>query len=177
MSKSGRIHKNQRRHVCQLILVSTIQCLHTHRLVLRYRKYLLSPAVIIAHSWALKVPAKLNLGVSQFTKFRAASCHCFASCRCCHDPFIVRSRPPFTGFTQLCTSVSTFRFHVLIDVVSTFTILCHKFPCTFSFGLCSCLRVCSPVTSPILSSSPSSCSGVWDPWSVEYQSCKLAMLL
>ena len=37
-------------------------------------------------------------------KFRAASCHCFASCSCCHDPFIVRSaqsRPPFTGLTQL----------------------------------------------------------------------------
>ena len=41
---------------------------------------------------------------SVFTKFRAAYGHCFASCHCCHDPFIVRSaqtRPPFTGFTQL----------------------------------------------------------------------------
>ena len=55
-----------------------------------------------------KVLAKWN-GQSVFTKFRVASCRCFApcpgfaSCNCCHDPFIVRSaqnRPPFTGFTQ-----------------------------------------------------------------------------
>ena len=38
-----------------------------------------------------------NFGVSQFIKFRVALCHgfapgfCFASCNCCHDPFIVRS--------------------------------------------------------------------------------------
>ena len=41
---------------------------------------------------------------SVFTQFRSASCHCFASCICCHDPFIVRNartRPLFTGFTQL----------------------------------------------------------------------------
>ena len=41
---------------------------------------------------------------SVFAKFRAASCHCIASCLCCHDPFIVRSaqtRPLLTGFTQL----------------------------------------------------------------------------
>ena len=55
-----------------------------------------------------KVLAKF--GVSQCSKFRAASCHCvapcpcFVSCNCCHDPFIVRkaqTRAPFTGFTQL----------------------------------------------------------------------------
>ena len=54
---------------------------------------------------------------SVFTKFRVASCQwfapcpCFASCHCCHDPFIVRStqtRQPFTGFHSTCTSVSTF---------------------------------------------------------------------
>ena len=41
---------------------------------------------------------------SVFTNFRVAYCYSFASCNCCHDPFIVRSaqtRPPFTGFTQL----------------------------------------------------------------------------
>ena len=51
-------------------------------------------SVIIAHLWALKVFAR---AVSQCSNFRAASCHCvtpcpcFASCDCCHDPFIVRS--------------------------------------------------------------------------------------
>ena len=67
-------------------------------------------SVIIAQLWALKVIANSKLGVSQFTKFRAAFCHCvapcpcFASCNCCHAPFIVRSAqicPPFTGVTQL----------------------------------------------------------------------------
>ena len=68
-------------------------------------------------------------------KFRAASCHCFASCHCsaschcCHDPFIVRSaqtRLPFTGFTQLCTSVSTFTINV-----DNCLFVCCRFPCTF----------------------------------------------
>ena len=83
---------------------------------------------------------------------------CFLPLLSC--PFIVRSaqtRQPFTGFTQLA---------------SMFTINADN--CLF---LCSCLQVCSPVTRSIIGSSPSSCSGVWDPWSVEYQSCKLAMLL
>ena len=62
----------------------------------------------------LKVLAKRR-GQSVFTKFRAASCHCFAPCpcfaccNCCHDPFIVRSaqpRPPFTGFS----------LHIRLDV-------------------------------------------------------------
>ena len=112
----------------------------------------LSPAVIIAHSWALKVldtfllwsvlvspglHLRLMAGVNQFTKFRAASCHCFASCHCsaschcCHDPFIVRSaqtRLPFTGFTQLCTSVSTFTINVdtCLFVCCTFQSRWHK---------------------------------------------------
>ena len=48
---------------------------------------------------------------------------------------------------------------------------------------CSCLQVSvsfselQPFTRSIIGSSPSSCSGVWDPWSVEYQSYTLAMLL
>ena len=69
--------------------------------------------------------ANSRLGVSQFTKFRAASCHCiasrpcFASCNCCHGPFIVRSaqtRPPFTGFTQLAHPIRCSR--------STLTTVC-----------------------------------------------------
>ena len=115
----------------------------------------------------LKVLGKFD--VSQFTKFRAASCHCFASCHCCHDPFIVRSaqtRPPFTGFTQ--------RAHPSRCSRPTLT---FRLFCTAGFfGLCSCLD-CNPVTNSVIGSSSSSCSLVWDPWSVEYQSCKLAVLL
>ena len=144
--------------------------MHTHRLVLIPPVSALS---VIAHPWALKVLAKWG-GQSVFTKFRVASCHCvapcpcFASFNCCHDPFIVRSaqtRPPFTGFTQLAhpsrcsrSTLTTEGFCARVSV-----------PCV--------RRVCSPVTRSIRGSSPSSCSGVWDPWSVEYQSCKLAMLL
>ena len=96
-------------------------------------------------------------------KFGAACCYCFASCNCCHDPLIVRSaqtRPPFTGHTQLCTSVSMFT--ISVD------------NCLF---LCSCLldlqirrQLRHRLVTVIM----------WwrgDPWSVEYQSCKLAMLL
>ena len=92
VSKSGRIHKNQRRHVCQLILVWTTQCMHKHNLVLRYCEYLLSLFLSLSLSLQLsssrtrglfwKILAKLNLGVSQFTKFRVASCRCCGSCHC-----------------------------------------------------------------------------------------------
>ena len=82
----------------------------------------------------------------------ALFCHCSASCHCCHDPFIVRSAqtcPPLTGFSQPAHPSRCSR--------STLTTVCF---CAFDSG----------------SAAPSSCSGVWDPWSVESQSCKLAML-
>ena len=73
-----------------------------------------------------------------FTKFRAASCHCFApcpcfaSCNCCHDPFIVRSAqtcPPFTGFTQLA--------HPSRCPRSTLTTVCFcAHVSVFTSGLC-----------------------------------------
>ena len=95
------------------------------------KKRLLS--VIIAHVWTLKVIANSEVGASQFTKYRAAFCHCFApclcfascNCYCCHDPFIVRSAqtcPPFTGFTQLAHPSRCSR--------STLTTLCS---CAFVF--------------------------------------------
>ena len=86
-----------------------------------------------------KVLAKWS-GQSVFTKFRAASCHCFApcpcfaSCNCCHDPFIVRNAqtcPPFTGFTQLAHPSRCSR--------STLTTVCFciRSSCAlFSPGLC-----------------------------------------
>ena len=154
---------------------------YNHSLVLKKASAL---CVIIALLWALKVLAKWG-GQSMFTKFRAASCHCvspcpcFASCNCCHDPFIVRSAqtcPPFAGFTQLAhlsrCSRSTLTTVCFCARVSVFT----SGLCVFFGSLCS-YRVCSPVTRSIIGSSPSSCSGVWDPWSVGYQSCKIAMLL
>ena len=116
-------------------------------------------SVIIAHSWALKVLANLKLGVNQFTKFRAASCHCFASCHCCHDPFIVRSAK------LVHRSLVSLSFAHPSRSRSTLTIVCFcatSFPVLSSFGLCSCLWVYSPGTRSIIGSSPSSCSGVWD---------------
>ena len=108
VGKSGRIHKTEKARLL------TVSCpnnsmhrgVSNHSLVLKVSAL----SVIHAHLWALKVIASFKLGVSQFTKFRAAFCHCFApcpcfaSCNCCHDPFIVSSAqtcPPFTGFTQL----------------------------------------------------------------------------
>ena len=90
--------------------LSTDSCLNNsmykHNLVLKKR--LLS--VIIAHLLALKSSPASNLASVSSQKFAlhfTIALHlatCFASCNCCHDPFIVRSaqtRPPFTGFTQL----------------------------------------------------------------------------
>ena len=69
-------------------------------------------------------------------KIRAAYCHCFASCHCCHD-----------GFTQLYASFSMFTI--------------NADNCLFK---CSCLQVCSPVTSSIIDSSPSFWNEVYDPY-------------
>ena len=126
---------------------------------------------------ALKDIANSKLGVSQFTKFCVASCRCvapcpcFASCNCCHDPFIVRSAqtcPPFAGVTQLAHPSRCSR--------STLTAVCfgahasHRVS-VFTSGFCSSIWVLQPFTRSIIS------FVVWDPWSVKYKSCKLAMLL
>ena len=86
---------------------------------------------------------------------------------CRHDPFIVKSAQ------NLSTDPW---FHSACASVSMFTI--NTDSCLFLFLLlCLCLRVCSLGARSIIGSSPSSCSGVWDPCSVEYHSCKLAILL
>ena len=89
---------------------------------------------------SLKIIANSKLGVSQFTKFRVAFCHCFAtclcfaSCNCCHDPFTVRSAqtcPPFTGFIQLAHPSQCSR--------STLTTVCFcARDSVFTSGLCLC---------------------------------------
>ena len=73
-----------------------------------------------------------------------------------HGPFPVRSvqtRPPFNGFAQRCTH---------LDV--------HD-PCWRLSVLHLRRRL---VSTAVIPGTP--CSGVWDPWSVEYKACKLAML-
>ena len=116
-----------------------------------------------------------------FTKFRVAfchrvaPCHCLASCNCCHDPLIVRSaqtHPPFTGFTQLAHPSRCSR-----STLATVCSSAHTSPrvSVFTSVFVRAILGLQPFTRSIIRlRQPSSCSGVWDPWSVEYQSCKLA---
>ena len=132
----------------------TIHCTNT-TLVLKKKKNVCSLCHHCAF-WALKAIAKF--GVSHRSKYRVAfaialhlALALLCNCYCCHDPFIVRSAqtcPPLIGCTQLS--------HLSRCSRSTLTTVCF---CVLGLQ------------------SPSSCSGVWDPWSVEYQSCKPAMLL
>ena len=182
-TRKYRSTKKLRKHFCQQILVSNnskrpsmVNCISTnpecrsdHRWPVYKHSLVVSALSVIARLWALKFSPSGG-GQSVFTKIRAASCHCFASCNCCHDPFIVRSAQNSSTahwFHSACTSVSMFAINA-----DNCLFLCWCFP----GSLCS-HRVCNPVTRSIIGSSPSSCSEVWDPRSVEYQSCKLAMLL
>ena len=119
-------------------------------------------SVITAHLRALKVIGQVGRTVSVHKFFALhlaiaiAPCNCFATCNCCHDREKCSNLSPFTGFTQLA------------HPSPMFTINADN--CLF---LCSCLWVCRPVTRSIMGSSPSSCSGVWDPWSVEYHPANL----
>ena len=123
---------------------------------------------------------------SVLTNFRAAYCNCFASCHCYHDQFIVRgalTSPPFTGFTQFALPSRCSR--------STLTTVCFCARDTvFKSGLCVQVgSLCSYRVSVFISGlqlhyqihhklrQRSSCGGVWDPWSVENQSCIFALLL
>ena len=175
VSTSGRTHKSEKARLLTVSCpnISIHRGVYNHSLVLEKRLLSLSSSRI----HGLKVIASSKVGVSQFTKFRAAFCHCFASWNCCRGPFIVRSAqtcPPFTGFTQLAHPSRCSR--------STLTAVCFC-ACfsVFTSGLCvyigSLFGSAAPSPHPSLASSPSSCSGVWDPWSIDYQSCKLAMLL
>ena len=96
-------------------------------------------------------------------------------CNCCHDPFIVRRAqtcPPFTGFTQLAHPSRGSRSTRLF-LCSSFLLLVLLFPrgSVFTSGL-------QPFTRSVIGFVTFiSCSGVWDAWLVEDQSCKLAMSL
>ena len=124
-------------------------------------------SVIIAHSWALKSYRQLlELARSQhFALHFAIALHIALAllCICCHDPFTVRSTqtcPPFTGFTQLAHPSRCSR--------STLTPVCF---CVLDLPP----RVSVFFTRSITGSSASIL--LWAPWSVEYQSWKLARLL
>ena len=109
-----------RKHVCQLILVQTIQSVQAwstasrpiHGVEAIMARVLSQPGpdTTCIRSFCHRAfmgcfkSSRQVRHQSVFTKFRAAYGHCFASCHCCHDPFIAKSaqtRPPFTGFTQL----------------------------------------------------------------------------
>ena len=84
------------------------ECRSNHRWLVYSHSLVLVPPVsalsVIAASWAPLKSSRQVRRQSVFRNFLVAYCQCFASCHCCHDPFIVRSaqtRPPFTGFTQL----------------------------------------------------------------------------
>ena len=149
MSKLGQLHLDHSR-----VSKRSPWLVYDHSRVLKER--LLSLSVILARHWALKVIRQLVRSVSLHEISHCLLlllCSCFAHCpcfaHCCHDPFIVRSTqtcPPFLGFIQLAHPSRCSR--------STLTTVCFCFCC-------------------IIGSSPSSCSGVWDPWSLEYQSCNL----
>ena len=94
----GRIHKNQKRHVCQLILVHTIQCVYTQT-----GPDTASVSSLQLSSSRIRGLQKLSPSgtVSQCANFCVGPCPCFASCNCCHDPFSVRNAqtcPSFIGF-------------------------------------------------------------------------------
>ena len=83
---------------------------------------------------------------------------CFSSSLPRHGPFIVRSAQlfhPFNGFIQV--------LHPSRRSPPVTTIVFSAPPTSARFHNCALPG--------------SSCSGVWDPRSVEYQSCKLAMLM
>ena len=95
------------------------------------------------------------------------SVHTYTAC-------IVRSAQtsqPFTGFTQLVPSVSMCTINV-----DNCLFLFSRFPVIMSV-LCVHIGVAALHQIHHRLRHPSSCSGVWDPWSVEYHSCKFAMFL
>ena len=122
---------------------------------------------------SLKILANVNLGVSQFTKFRVASCHCSASCYCSHALFIVRS-VKLVHSSQVQLSVSLSFSHPSRCSRSTLAIVCFCALYSVSTsGLCL-YRVSVFMSGLQLHHQshhrlrqPPSCGGVWDPRSVE----------
>ena len=146
-TRKYRSTKFLRKHVCQLIsclnnskrpsLVNCIstnpECRSDHRRLVYNHSLLLIPLVsaLCHHRAFMSSEVLAKFGVSQCSKFRAASCHCvapchcFPSCNCCHAPFIVRSAqtcPPSIGFTQLAhpsrcsrSTLTTVCFSVLVS--------------------------------------------------------------
>ena len=112
-----------------------------------------------ARSWALQVVAKVrSVGVYSVTRCTLLASLPLSLSLLHHGPFIVRSaqllhRP--NGFIQL--------LHPSRCSQPDVTIVCSAPPTSARFNSCAI-----PGTS---------CGGVWDPWSLEHQSCKPALLL
>ena len=181
MSKSGRIHQTEKARLL------TVSCpnnsMYKRNLVLKKRLLSLSSSRIYGLK---KVIANSKLGVSQ-------SVHKISRCI-----LPLRCTLPLHCFLQLlsrsvhrekCSNLSTIHwFHSACTSVSTFAISAEK--CLF---LCSCFspslcvhigfairlyRGCNPFTRSIMGFVCLHLKiGVWEQWSVENQSCKLAMLL
>ena len=142
--------------------MSTCQAFVPTQLGPEKKKQAFDLSVIIAHFWA-----ESYRSLRSWSEFKISQCilplRCTMPLLCffCHDPFIVRRAqtcPPITGFTQLAHPSRCSR-----------STLATVYFCALDFGSpCVCV--------PGLQF-PSSRSGVWDPWSIGYQSCKLAMLL
>ena len=78
--------------------------------------------------------------------------------------------PSWSSHRERCSTLPPFQwFHSAFALVSMFTTSSDK--CLF---LLSVLHLRRRLVS---TNGPSSCSVVWDPWSVEYQSCRFAKLL
>ena len=127
--------------------------------------------------------------VHKFSRSFAIALHLALAvhCNCCHDPFIVGSAhtcPPFTGFTELAhpsrclrSTLTTVCFCIRSSSTSTSSSSSSSSCALISPGLCvyfgsAALHQIHHRLRPL-----SSCSGVGDPRSVEYQSGKLAMML
>ena len=150
-TRKHRSTKKLTKHVWQLILVETIQSAQAWSSTSRpiqgveeitsvssYNHNLVLTMLLFLSSRVHGLHWEFSRSVASVSvhKIRVAYYHCFASCHCCHD-----------GFTQLYASFSMFTI--------------NADNCLF---ICSCLQVCSPVTSSIIDSSPSFWNEVYDPY-------------
>ena len=117
--------------------------MHTHKLVLKKASALSLSSSRIYGLYKLS-PSLASVSVQKFSRCilpLLLPSPCFASCNCCHDPFIVRSAqpcPPFTGFTQLAhpsrcsrSTLTTVCFCALVSVITSGL-------CVDMGSLCSC---------------------------------------
>ena len=114
----------------------------------------------IVLSWALS--SICQSAINQFFT-RLIVAHCLLL-------FFSLSYPSWSIHREKCSTLPPFQwFHSAFASISVFTV--NSDDCLFLFGVLHLRLRLYPTDVP------SSCGGVWDPWSMEDQSCKLAMLL